>query len=122
MNQNKIRKSPILVALLSVCTLGIYDLIWIAKTTKFLSDQQNDTSQSPMVEVLLCIFSFGFYKLIWFYQYSKALYAINYKKSGGAYQSDYSMLYILLCFFFLGFVAMGIFQNNINRLLTASTN
>lgn len=111
-------KSPIAVMILSIITLGIYDLFWIAKSTSFLSDLRRDRAQSPYVEVFLCIFTLGIYKIFWFYQYSRALYAAEYQRDEDS-AADYSLMCAALCVI-LPSLAIAVLQYRINTFLKAS--
>ena len=53
--------------LLSVLTLGIWNLIWIYRTTSFISVSKANNSPSPVITLLLCIFV-PFYYIYWTYK------------------------------------------------------
>ena len=57
---------------LMVCTLGIYFLYWVYKTTEYANRDRNTAQQSPLVQLLLVIF-IPYYELYWFYKTSKKL-------------------------------------------------
>ena len=61
--------------LLTLFTLGIYDCIWICRTTESLNCDSVNERQSGFRKLLLCVFG-PFYRIYWYYVQSKRLEAL----------------------------------------------
>ena len=55
---------------LTIVTLGIWNYIWLFRTTKFLNENVNEKNYNPIAELLLCMFV-PFYSIFWFYKHSE---------------------------------------------------
>ncbi len=55
---------------LSLVTLGIWELVWIFRTTKALNEVEGEKYRGPVKKLLLCIFV-PFYSVYWYYKTAK---------------------------------------------------
>lgn len=97
---------------LMVCTLGIYFLYWVYKTTEYANRDRNTAQQSPLVQLLLVIF-IPYYELYWFYKTSKKL--ANLGEPVEVF-NDNSIVTLLLGIFGLDIIGAVILQDQINRI------
>ena len=95
------KRNPVLVAVLSVITGGIYALYWFVKT----KDEINSLGANIPTAWMLIIPVLNLY---WEYRYTEG-YATYVKKDGNA------VLWFLLLFFVCP-VAMAAFQSELNKL------
>lgn len=58
--------------LLTIVTLGIWDIVFIYKTTKYFDEVIFDGKCGPVTEMLMCLFV-PFYSVYWFYKYGKKI-------------------------------------------------
>jgi len=99
--------------LLLIFTFGVWYLIWIHKTTKFLNSVPSHEHRDPTKKLLLCIFV-PFYIIYW--TYKSALLIDKLAISKGQH-SDMSILCTILAIF-IGIVPPIIMQNKINELVS----
>ncbi|MBO4265079.1 MAG: DUF4234 domain-containing protein [Clostridia bacterium] len=102
--------------LLSIITLGIFDLFVIAKLSKTIAQMKDDKTRTPSLEALLSLATFGIYKTYWYYTYGKMLYSIKYAKQNGNAR-DISGICAILNFLGLGFFSLGIFYFDYSKLV-----
>lgn len=97
------------VALL-LLTFGIYYLVWIYKTSKYLNEIDEENFKDPTTSLLLCMFV-PLYYIYWFYKQAGRFEKIMLK--GEKMSSDFSTIMIILAIF-VGILAPVIFQSKIN--------
>ncbi len=97
--------------LLSLFTLGIYNCIWIYKTTEVLNGGKNEI-QNGGKKLLLCIFV-PFYRIYWYYNQSKRLESLMKEKDANA--SDFAMVPLILAIFVPIVAASAFLQVKINE-------
>ncbi len=97
--------------LLSLFTLGIYNCIWIYKTTEALNCGNNEI-QSGAKKLLLCIFV-PFYRIYWYYNQSKRLENLMKEKTAGA--SEFAVVTLILAIFVPIVAASAFLQVKINE-------
>lgn len=95
-------------------TFGIYPIVWIYKTSRFLNNALGREQFSPGVEVVLYLF-IPFYGLYWFYKQAKGIGEVH-KLRGDYSYSDLSVTALLLAIFLLAIVAAALMQDQINKL------
>ena len=101
--------------ILCLFTFGIWYLIWIYRTTKYLNNTKNVVQYNPKRELLLCMFV-PFYQIFWFYQHGPRIDAMSKQKKLNA--SEMSTLCLILGIF-IPIVACILMQERINMLCTA---
>lgn len=97
--------------LLQLFTFGIYNCIWIYKTTENLNTPEESPRQSGAKKLLLCIFV-PFYILYWYYMQSKRLEAMMREKEMPG--SDFAIITLLLAIFVPVVAASILLQAKIN--------
>lgn len=98
--------------LLLIFTCGIWNLIWIYKTTKYLNNVPGEEERNPVNKLLLCIFV-PFYSIYWVYKSAQRI--DKYANMNGI-QSDITTLSLVLAIF-VGIVPPMIMQDKINALV-----
>lgn len=98
--------------LLLLFTFGIWYLIWIYRTTRYLNRAPKSIYYAPASKLLLCLFV-PFYAIYWFYKHGQRIDLIS--KSKGMNKSDTATLCLILGIF-IPFVACIIMQDKINEL------
>ena len=98
--------------LLTLFTFGIYDCIWVYKTTENLNLTDVNEKQSGAKKLLLCIFV-PFYRIYWFYAQAKRL--ENMIQHRGKYFSDFAVLTLVLAIFVPIVAASAFLQTKINE-------
>ena len=66
---------------LCIVTLGVWNYIWVYRTTKFLNNANETKKYNPTAELLLCLFV-PFYSIYWFYKHSKKVEAFLEQETG----------------------------------------
>lgn len=98
--------------LLTLFTLGIYDCIWVCRTTEGLNCDGINERQSGLRKLLLCVFV-PFYRIYWYYAQSKRL--ENLMKKEGTGTESFAVITLILAAF-LPVAVPGIFlQMKINE-------
>ena len=97
-------------------TFGIWQLIWIFKSTQFTNRAKNHEFRNPTSKLLLCIF-IPFYMLYWTY---KTALRIDYLAKEKNIQSDIGTLCLILAIF-IPFIPPILMQDKINQILTTKT-
>ena len=100
-------------ALLLLFTFGIWELIWIYRTTKFLNNAPDQEERNPTTKLLLCMFV-PFYYVYWIYRSCKILDAWGKEKQN---DEEITLIAFILSFF-VRIVSLILMQNKINRLCT----
>lgn len=98
-------------ALLLIFTLGIYHLVWIYRTTRYLNRVEGAPSRNPTTKLLLCMF-IPFYTIYWTYQSAQRVDALA--RSRGLY-AELTAPCVLLSIF-AGIVPPLLMQNTINAV------
>ena len=93
-------------------TCGIWQMIWIHKTTKFTNAAKGEEKRNPTNKLLLCLFV-PFYMIYW--TYKTALRIDKIAKASGA-QSDLGTICLILAIF-VGFVPPILMQEKINQII-----
>lgn len=104
--------------LLCIFTLGIWQCIWVWRTTKFLNQTPKAEQYNPTKKLLLCMFV-PFYMIYWLYKHGQRIDAMYKDKNLG--NSDMNTLCLILGIF-IPIVAYIIMQDKINTLCTVETN
>ena len=100
-------------ALLLLFTFGIWELIWIYRTTKFLNNAPDQEERNPTTKLLLCMFV-PFYYVYWIYRSCKILDEWGKEKQ----DNEEITLIALILSFFVRIVSLILMQNKLNRLCT----
>ena len=99
--------------LLLLFTFGIWELIWICKTTAYLNRVEDEEPRNPTTKLLLCIFV-PFYYIYWVY---KSAQRIDTLAKGKEIQSDLSTICLVLAIF-IGFIPPILMQDKMNQIAT----
>lgn len=102
---------------LCLFTFGIWPLIWIYRTTKYLNKAPNATYYNPTTKLLLCMF-IPFYQIYWFYKHGQRLDAMSKQKQLN--NSDMATLCLILGIF-IPLVSCILMQDRVNVLCTTKT-
>lgn len=100
--------------LLLLFTFGIWQLIWVYKTTSYLNCVEDEEYRNPTTKLLLCMFV-PFYSIFWIYKSAQRIDKLAKTKN---IQSDLSTVCLILAIF-IPFVAYIIMQDKINAVATA---
>ncbi|MBR7146263.1 MAG: DUF4234 domain-containing protein [Oscillospiraceae bacterium] len=98
--------------LLLLFTLGIWQCIWIYRTTRFTNRLESEEEMSPGIQLLLYLFV-PFYSLYWTYRCAKRIDAISHANGLG---SDLAVLCLILAIF-VGIVPPILMQDQINSIV-----
>ena len=101
--------------ILSLFTFGIWPLIWIYRTTRFLNNTPNVEQYQPCNKLLLCMF-IPFYQIYWYYKHGQRI--DTYTKSKRMDTSDMATMCLILGIF-VPFVASILMQDRINSICVA---
>ena len=102
---------------LCLFTFGIWYLIWVFRTTRFLNKSPGAAQYHPTKKLLLFMFV-PFYAIYWFYKHGQRIDAFS--KALGLRQSDMATLCLVLGIF-LPIVAVILMQDRINAICCAGT-
>ncbi len=97
--------------LLLLLTFGIYYLIWIYRTTRYLNRVENMERRNPTTKLLLCMFV-PFYSIYWMYQSARR---VDVLANSRGIPSDLSTLCLILAIF-VGIVPPMLMQDKINAV------
>lgn len=95
------KRSPVMVLLLGIITLGIYGLYWVIKTRAELCDKGADIPTAWLIIIPLV-------NIWWLWKYSQGVEKVTAGKMSAA------VAFILL--FLLGVIGMAIIQDTFNRV------
>lgn len=114
------KREIVLCIILSLVTCGIYSLVWLAFMANDLKELANEPDKmgGGMV-VLLSIVTCGIYMFYWYYQAGKSVEKAKYMRNM-SYDNSSGVIYMVLAFFGLGIVSMGLIQNEINNMVYVS--
>lgn len=101
---------------LCLFTFGIWNWIWIYRTTAYLNRTPNAEQYNPTSQLLLCIFA-PFYSIYWYYKHGGRIDELS--RSKNLNQSDMATMCLILGIF-IPIVACIIMQDRINSLCTAT--
>ena len=111
-NRSEMYVSIVKHVLLTLFTFGIYDCIWVYKTTENLNFTDINEKQSGAKKLLLCIFV-PFYRIYWFYAQAKRL--ENMIQHKGKHISDFAVVTLVLAIFVPIVAASAFLQAKINE-------
>ena len=97
--------------LLLLFTFGIWQYLWIYRTTEYLNAAFDGQKRNPVTKLLLCMFV-PFYYIYWVYQSAKRIDALA-RQNGVA--SDISSVSTVLAIF-IGFVPPILMQSKLNQI------
>lgn len=100
---------------LCLFTFGIWYLIWIYRTTKYLNNAPNSLQYNPTNKLLLCMFV-PFYQIYWFYKHGQRI--DNLSKQKNLNNADMATLCLILGIF-IPIVACILMQDRINTICTS---
>ena len=110
------KRNVVTCVILSIVTLGIYALYWIAKITddaKLLAKDDNSLPSGGMV-VLLSIVTCGIYSFYWAYKMGQILYKAE-KLNNVEEAKDNSIMYLIIELIF-ALINPILMQNDINKM------
>ena len=99
--------------LLLLFTFGIWQYIWIYKTTAYLNRVKDEEPRNPTTKLLLCMFV-PFYVIYWTYKSAQRVDKLSKEKG---LQSDLTVLCLILEFI-IGIIPPILLQNQINTIAT----
>ena len=109
---NEMYIGPVKHILLTLFTFGIYDCIWVYRTTENLNIGGINEIHSGTRKLLLCIFV-PFYRIYWFYAQAKRL--ENLMKNKDIHTSDFAVVTLILAIFVPIVAASAFLQIKINE-------
>ncbi len=104
------KRNLVAVILLSLFTLGIYQIYWFFVTAKELNraDSIEPQLMNYLLAILLGIITCGIYLIYWEYRF--------YKKVDSATDTNNWILSFLLSILFAGFIGIAIAQDSMNNV------
>lgn len=96
-------------------TFGIWQFIWIYKSTKFTNAVRDEEYRNPTTKLLLCLF-IPFYTIYWIYKTAKRVDKIARKRN---VPSDIGTLCLVLAIF-IPIVPPILIQSKINEAITSN--
>jgi len=102
--------------LLLLFTFGIWQLIWIYRTTKYLNRIEADPIRKPVTELLLCMF-IPFYTIFWNYKSALRVDTLLKEKEMGPSITNVCIFWSI----FVGFIVPILMQDSINRIALSET-
>ena len=100
--------------LLMLLTFGIWNFIWIYRTTEYLNRVEGEEKRNPVAKLLLCMFV-PFYMVYWIY---KSCQRIDKLGAQVGVRSDLTVLCLVLCLV-VGLVPQVLMQDKINEIAFA---
>ena len=97
--------------LLLILTFGIYWLIWIYRTTRYLNRVEDEIPRTPVSQLLLCMF-IPFYQIYWVYQSAKRVDKLAVSRG---ISSDLTVICLILAIF-VPIIAPMLMQDKINSI------
>lgn len=113
-NDHHISLALHIVLLLFTC--GIWQLIWVYKTTDILNAVTSESYRSPISNLLLFMFV-PFYSIYWIYQSAKRIDTISNERGK---TSDFATVSLILSIF-IPIVAIILMQDKINQAFDSNT-
>lgn len=101
--------------LLLLFTFGIWYLVWIYRTTRYLNQVEDEPPRNPTTKLLLCMFV-PFYSIYWVYKSAQRLDKLAARKG---IPSDLATLCLILAIF-VGIIPPILMQDKINALETSA--
>lgn len=108
------QKNIALCVILSMCTCGIYGIIWFISLTDDTNQLSGDFRTSGGMAFLLTLVTCGLYSLYWMYRQGEKIDYV--KQSRGLPYGNSALLYLILSILGLGIVSYCLMQNEINQL------
>ena len=110
------KKNIVTCVILSIVTLGIYALYWVAKLTDDAKTLAKDDNSLPSggVVVLLTIVTCGIYSYYWAYKMGQILYKAG-KENNLEDAKDNSVMYLIIEIVF-ALINPILMQNEINKM------
>ena len=110
------KKNIAVWVILSIFTLGIGSLVWMAGVTKDTALLKKDVNyRNGATVVLLSIVTCGIYALYWYYVTSQDLKMVDPNKT------DNALVNLLLGIFGFGLISIALMQNQINLITDAKS-
>lgn len=97
--------------LLLAFTFGIYNLVWIYKTTQGINALYKEYDKEELLKVILCAFV-PFYQIYWFYSEAKKVEKLFYEENKNT--SSFAVSTLILAIFFPFFGAAILLQSKLN--------
>lgn len=97
--------------LLLAFTFGIYNLVWIYKTTQGINALHKDYDKDELSKVILCAFV-PFYQIYWFYSEAKKVEKLFYEENKNT--ASFAVTTLILAIFFPFFGAAILLQSKLN--------
>lgn len=97
--------------ILLLVTFGIWNLIWIYRTTDYLNIIKSEPPRNPVTKLLLCMF-IPFYSLYWTYKSAQRIDKLSAEKGSS---SNMAVICLILALF-IGIVPPIIMQHKINEI------
>lgn len=108
-------KNIAMCVILSMCTCGIYGIIWFIALTDDTNQLAGDFKTSGGMAFLFSLITCGLYSIYWMYKQGDKIDYI--KQSRGIPSSNTGILYLILSILGLGIVSYCLMQNEINQLV-----
>ena len=112
------RREPVLVAVLTIVTCGLYMLYWWYAVSKETKDSLGRQDINPAMEIVLSVLTCGLYSIYLCYKYPKLM--LEMQDRAGMPRNDISTVSILLAAFGLGLVSVIIMQSELNNIWNAA--
>ncbi len=103
---------------LCIASLGIWNYIWIYRTTKALNEVEGEMYRGPVKKLLLCIFV-PFYIFYWYYITAKRIDEITMRFG---IDSDTAVVSVVSAVLFGGIIPSVILQNKVNESVVVAHN
>jgi len=108
------QRSVATAIILSVLTCGIYGIYWFIVLTDDIGRLSRDSSFTGGKHFLLTLITCGIWSLVWAYQVGKQI--AEAQKQRGVYDTDNSVLYLVLAIFGFGIIVYALAQLEVNKL------
>lgn len=102
-------RTPALVVVFTIITIGFYGLYWMLSTQSVLN-RKTGMGSSGGLTFLFMLLTCGLYTFYWWYILGKEI-----RKVGG--REDRSVLYLVLALFGFSIVSFAVAQSDINDIL-----
>jgi hypothetical protein len=108
------RREPFFTLLFSVLTCGFYYLYHIFVVSDEVRRYLDDDDTDPMLEVIFSILTCYLYTIYWDCKIARKIAVMQ--SIAGVMVNDYTIIYLLLNIFGLGFIPCMIQQNHLNEI------